>query len=177
MPEANSAVNRFVESHRSPDRAEFESFSRRAPDCHRPSGGYSARLRRCSRVFTSANSLGRPNSERGYVRSDKPVRALWRAFEPTRPHQKFCRPSCRRAAFTGREQQPPTDDRPARAVPHSFRIAELSNPVHVREGWVERTADVCVDSRAVHVLRPRVVGRGEHGIVEGFGRDPDPHVS
>ena len=102
-----------------PDRAEFESFSSRAPDCHRPSGGYSARLRRCSRVFTSANSLGRPNSERGYVRSDKPVRALWRAFEPTRPHQKFCRPSCRRAAFTGREQQPPTDDRPARAVPHA----------------------------------------------------------
>ena len=24
------------------------------------------------------------------------------AFEPTRPHQKFCKPSCRRAAFTGR---------------------------------------------------------------------------
>ena len=70
-----------------------------------------------------------------------------------------------------------TDDRPARAVPHAVRIAELSNPVHVREGWVERTADVCVDSRAVHVLRRRVVGRGEHGIVEGFGRDPDPHVS
>ena len=27
-------------------------------------------------------------------------------FEPTRPHQKFCRPSCRRAAFTKRDQQP-----------------------------------------------------------------------
>jgi hypothetical protein len=27
-------------------------------------------------------------------------------FEPTRPHQKFCRPSCRRAAFTGRRKQP-----------------------------------------------------------------------
>ena len=33
-----------------------------------------------------------------------------------------------------------------------------------------------VDSRAVHVLRRRVVGRGEHGIVEWFGRDPDPHI-
>jgi uncharacterized OB-fold protein len=27
-------------------------------------------------------------------------------FEPTRPHQKFCKPSCRRAAFTGRREQP-----------------------------------------------------------------------
>ena len=25
-------------------------------------------------------------------------------FEPTRPHQKFCKPSCRRAAFTGRRE-------------------------------------------------------------------------
>jgi hypothetical protein len=27
-------------------------------------------------------------------------------FEPTRPHQRFCKPSCRRAAFTGRREQP-----------------------------------------------------------------------
>ncbi len=33
-------------------------------------------------------------------------------FEPTRPHQRFCRPSCRKAAFTGRTEQPrlPTPD-------------------------------------------------------------------
>ena len=27
-------------------------------------------------------------------------------FEPTRPHQRFCKPSCRKAAFTGRQPQP-----------------------------------------------------------------------
>jgi hypothetical protein len=26
-------------------------------------------------------------------------------FEPSRPHQRFCRPSCRRAAFTDRGQR------------------------------------------------------------------------
>ena len=25
-------------------------------------------------------------------------------FEPTRPHQRFCRPSCGKAAFTGRRR-------------------------------------------------------------------------
>jgi hypothetical protein len=34
------------------------------------------------------------------------------AFEATRPHQRFCKPSCRKAAFTGRQVQPqlPTTD-------------------------------------------------------------------
>ncbi len=28
-------------------------------------------------------------------------------FRPTRPHQAYCRPSCRRAAFTGRQTPRP----------------------------------------------------------------------
>ena len=35
-----------------------------------------------------------------------PCRYCGEHFEPVRPHQHFCKPSCRRAAFTGRTEQP-----------------------------------------------------------------------
>jgi uncharacterized OB-fold protein len=46
-------------------------------------------------------------------------------FEPTRPHQRFCRPSCRQAAFTGRRRviysnRPVVDEQPATTDPHEL---------------------------------------------------------
>jgi hypothetical protein len=36
----------------------------------------------------------------------RPCRHCGQIFEAVRPHQHYCKPSCRRAAFTGRQVQP-----------------------------------------------------------------------
>ena len=51
-----------------------------------------------------------PSPNRGLERVlTRICRACKAAFEPTRPHQRYCRPSCRMAAFKARVQAGDSD--------------------------------------------------------------------